>query len=121
MSEGPVLIVQGAWNVIPNPIDGADGGGPAVDRAGRLAAGQSEVRARGSDRPQGRRAGAEVHPQGPGGTRTLAGRIPHEWQGRPGFLPLGRLVTVLSQAVGPTATRPQVHRSRRYPARRHQL
>jgi hypothetical protein len=37
------------------------------------------------------------------------------------FYPLGRLVTLLPRAAGPAATRPQVHRRRRGPGRRHQL
>ncbi len=65
--------------------------------------------------------GARVHPQGSGGQGALAGPVAQERQGRPGVLPLGRLVTVLPQAIGPAATRPQVHRGRRSPDRRHQL
>ena len=38
------------------------------------------------------------------GKEALARRIPQKGQGRPGVLPIGRLVTVLPQAVGPTAT-----------------
>ena len=32
------------------------------------------------------------------------GRIPQKREGRPGVLPIGRLVTILPRAVGPTAT-----------------
>ena len=95
--------------LIPDPIDGACGGGCAAGSHRPPAA-----RARESLRPKSK-TGLEVGAKAPkftlkdqDGQGALAGRIPQQGQGRPGVLSLGRLVTVLPQATGPVATRPQV-------------
>src|SRR5262249_8559675 len=97
-----------SFDVITDPIEDAGDGGRVVGRAERLVPGQGHARARGPDGPGGRRDGAEVHTQGSTGQGALARRIPREGEGRPGFLPLGRLVTLLPRATGPVATRLEV-------------
>ena len=66
-------------------------------------------KARVSPPPRSRRASRSarrrlVHAQGSGGQGAIARRIAEEGQGRPGVLPLGRLVTLLPHATGPVAT-----------------
>ncbi len=90
----------------------------------RLVAAASEARiglGRREARAGGRRPGAEVHPQGPGGEGAEPRRVPQAGEGRAGLLPVGRLVPVLQEATDPVAGRHRAVRGGGNPARRDQL
>ena len=75
----------------------------------------------GDDRIGGRQTGPSFHPEKPGRERCWTQRPSQTGARRLGLLSLGRLVTTLQTAVGPTAIKDHWFRNRRRSARRHKL